>query len=191
MDIRGSGNIVGEEQSGFIRETGVELYNQLLIESVQKLKNGNNFTTVEYDFSPQVKLNISTSISKEYINDISLRLRYYRKLANIKTEEERKNILVELESRFGKVPQEIYNLLEIAKIKDLCKQCNITKLELNGDYIDISFYDDKYKNPDYLIEIIKQGKAKMKKQSVLSFIIIGKIFERIESILIKLNNMEI
>lgn len=191
MDIRGSGNIVGEEQSGFIRETGVELYNQLLIESVQKLKNGNNFSTIEYDFSPQIKLNISTSIGENYINDIVLRLSYYRKLANIKTEEERKSIIAELENRFGKAPQEIYNLLEIAKIKDLCKQCNISRLELNGDNLDIYFYNDKYKNPDYLIQIIKQGKAKMKKQSVLSFVLIGKIFERIENILIKLNNMEI
>ncbi|MDD2840421.1 MAG: helicase-related protein, partial [Rickettsiales bacterium] len=183
MDIRGSGNIVGEEQSGFIRETGVELYNQLLIEAVQKVKNGNNFTSIEYDFSPQIKLNTSTSISKDYINDITLRLSYYRKLANIKTEEESKSIITELESRFGNPPQEIHNLLEIAKIKDLSKKCNITKLELNGENIDISFYNNKFKNPDYLIQLIQKGKAKMKKQNILSFAIIGKPFERIENIL--------
>jgi len=191
MDIRGSGNIVGEEQSGFVRETGVELYNQLLIEAVQKLKDGNNFVNVEYDFSPQVKLNISTSINKEYINDISLRLSYYRKLADIKTEDESKNILAELENRFGKVPQEIHNLLEISKIKNLCKICGIIKLELNNENIDISFYNDKFKNPEYLIQLIKLGKAKMKKQNILSFILTGKLFERIENILTKLNKMEV
>lgn len=191
MDIRGSGNIVGEEQSGFIRETGVELYNQLLIEAVKKIKNSNGFSAVEYDFSPQVKLNISTSINKNYINDIILRLSYYRKLADIKTEEDRKNIIIELESRFGKVPQEIYNLLEITKIKNLCKECGITKLELNGENIDISFYNDKFKNPEYLIQLIKQSKAKMKKQNILSFAFAGKLFEKIENILIKLNNMEL
>lgn len=183
MDIRGSGNIVGEEQSGFVRETGVELYNQLLIEAVQKVKNNNDFSVVDYDFSPQVKLNISTSISKDYINDIGLRLSYYRKLADIKTEEENKNIISELENRFGKIPQEIFNLLEIAKIKDLCKKCGIVKLELNKENIDISFYNDKFKNPDYLIKLIQQGKAKMKKQNILSFVVIGNVFERIEDIL--------
>lgn len=183
MDIRGSGNIVGEEQSGFIRETGVELYNQLLIEAVHKIKNKDDFSKQEYDFSPQVKLNISTTISKDYINDITLRLSYYRKLANISTKEESENLLSELESRFGKIPQEIHNLIEIAKIKNLCKKINIIKLELIGKELEISFYEDKFKNPDYLLQLIKDGKAKMKKQNVLSFDIKGNMFKEIEGVL--------
>ena len=184
MEIRGSGNIIGEEQSGFINEVGIELYNSMLVEAVNKIKNKGSYTVQEYDFSPQIKLNISTTIDSSYINNIILRLSYYRKLANIANEEEQKFILNELENRFGKVPQEIYNLLEITKIKTLCKICNIEILEHKNGTINISFYDGKFKNPEYLIDLIRSGKAKMQSQKSVSFLINQKnIFAELESIL--------
>ena len=184
MEIRGSGNIIGEEQSGHIKDVGIELYNQMLVEAVNKIKNNDNINLQEYDFSPQVKLNISTTIGEDYINDISLRLFYYKKLADIKNNEEEKAILLELENRFGKVPEEIFNILEITKIKSLCKQIGITNLEISNNYMNIQFLNDKFSKPEYLIKLIQEGKAEMKKQNVLSFFI-RKIsfFDDIEKIL--------
>lgn len=189
MEIRGSGNIVGEEQSGHIREVGVELYNQMLIEAVNKIKSDGDFKLQEYDFSPQIKLNVSTTIDKNYIDDVVLRLSYYKRLADVKDEKERTTILLEMENRFGKVPEEIYNLLEIAKLKSLCKECGIKLLEYRENFIDITFYNDKFRNPDYLIKLIKDGKAKMFKQNVLSFPAAkNNLFENIEDILWNLKN---
>lgn len=183
MEIRGSGNIIGEEQSGHIREIGIELYNQMLIEAVNKIKNSSNFEIAEYDFSPQIKLNVSTSISEDYINDIVLRLSYYRRLANIKNDKEASNIIEELRNRFSDVPKEIYNLLEITKIKNLCKECGIVRLEYKDNFISIYFYNDKFKNPDYLINLIQSGKAKMNKKAISFFVHEIKLFENIEKIL--------
>lgn len=184
MEIRGSGNIVGEEQSGHIKEIGVELYNQMLVEAVNKIKNKGCLNAYEYDFSPQIKLNVSTTIMEEYINDISLRLKYYKKLSDIKNETEKKEILLELENRFGKIPDEIYNILEITKIKNLCKNIGITNLEINNDTINIKFFNDNFSNPDYLIKLIQEGKAKMKKQNILNFFVKKiSLFDDIEKIL--------
>lgn len=184
MEIRGSGNIIGEEQSGHIKDVGIELYNQMLVEAVNKIKNSDDINLQEYDFSPQVKLNISTTISEDYINDISLRLYYYKKLADVKNDREKQAILLELENRFGKVPEEIFNILEITKIKALCKKIGITNLEISNNYMNIKFLNDKFSKPDYLIKLIQEGKAEMKKQNILSFFI-KKIsfFDDIEKIL--------
>lgn len=187
MEIRGSGNIVGEEQSGHIKDIGVELYNQMLIEAVNKIKNSGDFVIQEYDFSPQVKLNISTTIDKSYIEDIVLRLSYYRRLADVKNEKEAKAVILELENRFGNIPEEIQNILEITKFKSLCKKCGIIKLEYKDEFINISFFNNKFKNPDYLIKLMQEGKAQMKKQNVLSFYIHKiRLFDDIEEILEKL-----
>lgn len=184
MEIRGSGNIIGEEQSGHIKDVGVELYNQMLVDSINKIKRRGNFEIQEYDFSPQIKLNLSTTISKDYIEDISLRLSYYKRLTDIQTKEEEELIILELENRFGKVPEEIYNIIEITKIKNLCRKCGVIKLEYLDNCINLSFYQDKFKNPDYLIKLIKEKKALMKQQNILSFLIQrNKLYEDTENIL--------
>ena len=169
MEIRGSGNIVGEEQSGHIKDVGAELYNQLLIEAVEKIKKSGSFSNRNFDFSPEIKLNLSTAINKNYINDIGLRLSYYKKLANISDNKEEENILIELENKFGKIPQEIFNLIKISKIKLLCKKLEIIKLEKIGNLINIKFFEDNFRNPEYLMDLIKNEKAKMLKQNILSF----------------------
>ena len=186
MEIRGGGNLLGEEQSGHIREVGIELYNQMLVEEVEKIKLQENVNNqqIYYDFTPQIKLNISTSIDKNYINDIASRLSYYKRLANIKTENDEKIILMEIEDKFGSIPIEIYNIIEITKIKNLCKDCQIVKLENQNNTINITFFEDTFQNPEYLIQLIKNNKATMKKQNILTFLIDeNKKIENIKSIL--------
>ncbi|MDR2527326.1 MAG: hypothetical protein LBC92_05635 [Rickettsiales bacterium] len=163
MDIRGSGNLIGEEQSGHIRDIGIELYNQMLVEEINKIKN--NYKSEEYDFISCVKLNVLTSLS-EYIKDMTERLYYYRKIS-----ENRENVLKELESKFGEVPQEVSNLIEILKIKDICKTMGIINFEYDNNMIGVTFYKDNFYNADILINFIKNGKAKLIKQNVIGFFI--------------------
>jgi transcription-repair coupling factor (superfamily II helicase) len=181
MDIRGSGNLVGEEQSGHMKEVGIELYNQMLVEEINKIKN--NFKGEHYDWMPQIKLNLSTSIGT-YIVDQKQRLHYYREIAT-----KRENIIKELETRYGKVPQEVYNLIEISKIKNECHENMILKLEYN-ETLNINFYEDRYKNPEFLFSLIKKGEAKMINQNTIGFFIKKEyFFQEIHNILKRLKDI--
>ncbi|GMO62979.1 MAG: hypothetical protein Ta2D_09640 [Rickettsiales bacterium] len=176
MDIRGSGNLVGEEQSGHIREIGVELYNQMLVEEINRAKS--EFKTEFYDFSTEVNFGVPTNISN-YIEEKGERLYYYRKINNL-----REAIFDELKKKYGEIPQEIYNLIEIKKIKDLCRQKKITKLSFDDGILNITFYENTYKNPDLLIKFVKEKKAKFTKNDVIGFFIDSeKIFDECYRIL--------
>lgn len=169
MDIRGSGNILGDEQSGHVRETGVELYQQMLLETIEKQKNQNpNLENIagieEVDFSTQIKLGISLLIPASYVEDLSLRMSFYKKIANIKGDEGQEIILEEMLNRFGKVPEEVVNLTEVAKLKFLCKQNNIISLEAHKDGILLAFKNNKFKNPEKLMELIFSSNNKIKLQ---------------------------
>ena len=159
MDIRGSGDILGGEQSGHIKETGAELYQQMLLETIEKTKNSladqkDEDAELDTDFSSQVKLGISLLIPEDYIEDLALRMSFYKKVAAIKTDKDQDNILEEMTDRFGKVPEEINNLIEVAKLKFECQKLNIQKLEVNKSGVLIEFKNNRFKKPEKLMELI-------------------------------------
>jgi transcription-repair coupling factor (superfamily II helicase) len=169
MDIRGSGNLLGDEQSGHVKETGVELYQQMLLETIEDLKNNKFETNHQHsqneevqDFSTQIKLGISLLIPENYMSDLSLRMSFYKKIANVKNDEDCDNLVNEMTDRFGKVPEEILNLMEIAKLKSGCKKAGIEKLEALSNGITISFKDNKFKSPDALMKLIFSSKNQIK-----------------------------
>jgi len=170
MDIRGSGNILGGEQSGHVKETGVELYQQMLLEVIQKEKNkqsnlNNQKPNFDTDFTTQIKLGISLLIPKEYIEDLPLRMSFYKKIASIKNNDEQDAMIEEMSDRFGKVPEEINNLIEISKLKHQCKEVNIEKLEATKQGILIAFKDNNFSNPEALMKLIFANKNRIKVQS--------------------------
>lgn len=168
MDIRGSGNLLGDEQSGHVRETGVELYQQMLLETIEELKNTNpqSKTTaaevLETDYSVQIKLGISLLIPEDYMQDLSLRMSFYKKIATIKNDGDQENLINEMTDRFGKIPLEILNLMEIAKLKSVCKKVGVEKLEAASEGILISFKDNKFAAPDNLLQMVFASKNKIK-----------------------------
>ncbi len=167
MDIRGSGDLLGDEQSGHIRETGVELYQQMLVDTIEKLKhtsdlNIQNDTIKESEFSCTIKLGISLLIPEDYMPDLSLRMNFYKRIANVKDIDEQNNLKLELNDRFGKIPQEILNLMEIATLKAICQKLDIERLEANHEGILISFTNNQFKKPDKLLEMIFSSKNKIK-----------------------------
>ena len=127
LDIRGSGNILGSEQSGHIKEVGVELYQKLIKDAISEIKNEK---LSENEWSPQINLGIPFFIPKEYIPEIDIRLNIYRRISKTNNYEELKKILVELRDRFGKLPVELINLSKIIEIKNLSKKANIKKIDL-------------------------------------------------------------
>ncbi|MBM5782129.1 MAG: transcription-repair coupling factor, partial [Pelagibacterales bacterium] len=168
MDIRGSGNLLGDEQSGHIKETGVELYQQMLLETIEELKNTNqnnnliSSINLDQEFSVTIKLGISLLIPEKYIEDLSLRMNFYKKIALVKNSDAQDEIINELNDRFGKIPQEVHNLIEVAKLKWLCKKLGVERMEISQGGIVISFKDNNFSKPDNLLQMVFSSKNQIK-----------------------------
>jgi transcription-repair coupling factor (superfamily II helicase) len=159
LDIRGAGNLLGEEQSGHIKEVGFELYQQMLEEAVASLKAG--ITAPASDkWSPQITIGAPVMIPDDYVADLPVRLALYRRLAEIDDEREIEAFGAELVDRFGPLPSEVEHLLKIVGIKTLCRQANVERIEAGPKGAVISFRDNTFANPDRLVAFIRdQGRA--------------------------------
>ncbi len=173
MDIRGAGNLVGEEQSGHIREVGVELYQHMLEEAIASLKaekQGEAYTSP--DWTPQISLGLSVLIPESYVTDLGLRLSLYKRLSDLTTREEIDLFSIELVDRFGPLPEEVQNLLEVIYLKSLSRQANVDKVEAGPKGVLIGFYQNTFKNPETLINHIadQKGTAKIRPDQKIVYI---------------------
>lgn len=161
LDIRGAGNIVGEEQSGHIREVGVELYQTLLHEAIMMARaaeaNSADGLDVELnEWTPQINLGVPVLIPESYVSDLGLRLNLYRRVANLVTREEIDAFAAELIDRFGKLPVEVANLLDVVELKGLCRKAHIEKLDAGPKGLLLTFRNNEFKAPDKLIHYLQR-----------------------------------
>jgi transcription-repair coupling factor (superfamily II helicase) len=155
LDIRGSGNLLGEAQSGHVREVGYELYQQMLEEAVAELRA--DATVVhDRDWSPQITLGMPVLIPEEYVPDLQLRLALYRRVADLREVEDIDAFGAEMIDRFGPMPEEFDHLLKIVHVKGLCRKANIAKLDAGPKGAVISFRNQEFANPAELIRWIGQ-----------------------------------
>ncbi len=154
MDIRGAGNLLGEAQSGHIKEVGVALFQNMLEEAIKKVKLGDSEQAFEDSWSVQINTGVPVLIPDDYVADIGLRLSLYRRIGKLDNEAEVEEFIIELIDRFGKIPEEVSNLLEIIKIKMICKVINIEKIDVGPRGAIISFRNNKFDNPAGLIDYI-------------------------------------
>lgn len=165
LDIRGAGNLLGEEQSGHIKEVGIELYQQMLEEAVAAIRDGD---TSEIDdsreWSPTINIGTPVLIPENYVQDLGLRLGLYRRMASLADETESESFAAELIDRFGKLPDEVENLLKVLAIKRTCKIANIEKLDAGPKGAVLSFRDNDFSNPAGLVGFIAKetGAAKLR-----------------------------
>lgn len=150
LDIRGSGNLLGEEQSGHIREVGYELYQQMLEEAVAELRDGAT-AAVGGHWSPQITVGTPVMIPERYVPDLQLRMALYRRLAEIGEATEIDAFAAELIDRFGPLPEEVDQLLKIVFIKGLCLKANVEKLDAGPKGAVIAFRDKSFADPAALI----------------------------------------
>ena len=155
LDIRGAGNLLGEEQSGHIKEVGFELYQQMLEEAVTSLKAGISAPVAD-KWSPSITIGTPVLIPEDYVADLPVRLALYRRLAEIEDEREIEAFGAELADRFGPLPNEVEHLLQIVAIKSLCRRANVEKIEAGPKGAVISFRDNTFANPDGLIAFIRE-----------------------------------
>ncbi|MCD2171427.1 transcription-repair coupling factor [Rhizobium sp. C4] len=156
LDIRGAGNLLGEEQSGHIKEVGFELYQQMLEEAVAEVKGIDEI--VDTGWSPQISVGASVMIPDEYVPDLHLRLGLYRRLGELADPSEIDAFGAELIDRFGPLPMEVQHLLKVVYIKGLCRIANVEKLDAGPKGVVIQFRNKEFPNPAALVGYIaKQG----------------------------------
>src|SRR5438067_5605622 len=155
LDIRGAGNLLGDEQSGHIKEVGFELYQQMLEEAVLSLKAGVTAPVADR-WSPQITIGTPVLIPEDYITDLSVRLSLYRRLADLDTDEELDNFAAELRDRSGVLPDEVRYLFKVAAIKAYCRRSNVEKVDAGPKGAVITFRENKFAQPDRLVFFIRQ-----------------------------------
>jgi transcription-repair coupling factor (superfamily II helicase) len=169
MDIRGAGNLLGEQQSGHIKEVGVELYQQMLEEAVAAARQGVNIgDLVEADgWSPTINTGASVLISENYVEDLGLRMGLYRRLQDLVTPEDIESFAAEMIDRFGPLPEEVENLLDTVAIKQLCKKANVSSVEAGPKGAVIKFRGNTPPNVEGLMTWIatKAGSIKIRPDS--------------------------
>jgi len=161
MDIRGAGNLLGEEQSGHVREVGIELYQEMLEEAVSGLKQGSEAEVTD-QWSPTINLGASVLIPEDYVADLNVRMSLYRRLAGIETRDDIDRFAAELIDRFGPLPDEVKHLFEIVTIKQLAKQAGVEKIDAGPKGGTIAFRNNQFANPVKLIQFINQHSGTMK-----------------------------
>ncbi|MBT5264104.1 MAG: transcription-repair coupling factor [Rhodospirillaceae bacterium] len=166
MDIRGAGNLLGEEQSGHVKEVGIELYQQLLHEAVEAAREpaADDAAEVAEQWSPQISLGAPVLIPEAYVSDLGLRLGLYRRIANLVEADEIDSFAAELADRFGKLPDEVENLLKVIAIKRLCKLAGVEKVDAGPKGALVTFRGNDFANLAGLVEFLgkQAGSAQLR-----------------------------
>ncbi|MEM6410874.1 MAG: transcription-repair coupling factor [Pseudomonadota bacterium] len=161
LDMRGGGNLLGDQQSGHIREVGVELYQQMLEDAVAALKAGDDEEVAD-EWSPQINLGVAVLIPEDYVEDLTVRLSLYRRLADIEAETDREAFAAELIDRFGPLPEETQQLLDITGIKAICKSLGISKLDAGPKGAVFAFRDDTPLDPAKLMLLVRSRSSQLR-----------------------------
>lgn len=156
LDIRGAGNLLGEEQSGHIREVGIELYQQLLEEAVEAAR-GQAREAERADWSPQLNLGIPVLLPEEYIADLSVRMGLYRRIGALADQAEVDSFAAELVDRFGKMPSEAEFLLNTVALKVLCRAAGVDRIDAGEKAVVLSLHDNKFAKPEKLIAWLQKN----------------------------------
>jgi transcription-repair coupling factor (superfamily II helicase) len=171
LDIRGAGNLLGEEQSGQMRDVGYELYQSMLEEAIAKIKAGqmDGLSEADDQWAPQINLGVPVLIPEAFVPDLDVRLGLYRRLSGLSTKVELEGFAAELIDRFGTLPKEVNTLLLVVRIKAMCKRAGIAKLDGGPKGATIQFHNDKFASPQGLVEFVQdqRGLAKIKGNKIV------------------------
>ena len=163
LDIRGAGNLLGDEQSGHIREVGFELYQSMLEEAIMDAKSG-GLDKRPKDFSPQITVDAPIMIPEDYVPDLDLRMGLYRRLNEVEDRRAIEGFAAELIDRFGKLPDATQNLLTLIEAKLNAKKACVAKLDVGPKGALVTFHDDKFPNVEGLLAYVARldGTARLR-----------------------------
>ena len=190
LEIRGAGNILGKEQSGHITSIGFELYNSLLKSAVESLKNGDE-SDLNFFLMNTVDIKVSARIPEDYIDDIKVRLNIYMRLSKLRKIEDLQKLSLEIEDRFGIIPEELEKLFLVNKIKILChKYKHIVSIKGDENKIIIRFDESILGIKTFLEKEISQDIEIKTKTMIFSSKNPDEILEEIIILINKLINLE-
>ena len=161
LDIRGAGNLLGDEQSGHIKEVGYELYQQMLRDAIEALQAGSD-DLVEETWSPSITIGIPVTIPDHYVPDLAVRMNLYRRLSALEDEEEIETFGSELVDRFGAMPDEVRQLIKLMAVKGLCRRANVEKVDAGPKGVIVGFRDNSFVNPQGLVRFVQDPKTQAK-----------------------------
>jgi transcription-repair coupling factor (superfamily II helicase) len=161
MDIRGAGNLLGDEQSGHVREVGVELYQEMLRQAVDAAKSGDDDDADRSKsiWTPQINLGVEIRLPEAYVPDLSVRLSLYRRIADLNDPADTDVMIAELVDRFGPLPDSVRNLFAVIELKQMCRRTNVEKIDAGPKGLSIAFRDNHFARPEQLIGWIAQQKG--------------------------------
>jgi transcription-repair coupling factor (superfamily II helicase) len=165
LDIRGAGNLLGDEQSGHIREVGIELYQHMLEEAVAAARTQGGVdgdAAPAEEWSPQITIGTPVLIPESYVADLGVRLGLYRRVAQLNSARERDAFGAELIDRFGPLPPEVDNLLQIIAIKRDCRDAGVERVEAGPKGAVITLRGNRFDNPAGLVELIQRNAGTLK-----------------------------
>ena len=160
LDIRGAGNLLGDEQSGHIREVGIELYQQMLEDAVAEMRaEHGRRRTEDRDWTPNIQVGLPVLIPETYVRDLPVRLGLYRRVGALASDAETQAMAAELVDRFGPLPAEVDNLLQVVTLKRLCREAGVEKVEAGPKGMVIAFRGNAFRNPAGLIAWLNTRKG--------------------------------
>ncbi|MGC2221258.1 MAG: TRCF domain-containing protein, partial [Methylocella sp.] len=171
LDIRGAGNLLGDEQSGHIREVGYELYQEMLREAVEALRAG-IAEPAEETWSPSITLGTPVTIPEDYVGDLHLRLSLYRRLAALTSDAEIESFAAEMIDRFGPLPSEAEELMQLVAIKVLCRKAHVEKVEAGPKGVIVAFRDNSFANPQGLVRYVAEQGPQAKVRSDMKIVFV-------------------
>ncbi len=171
LDIRGAGNLLGEEQTGHVREVGIELYQQMLEEAVAEARGLDGVAIADDEWSPQISTGVPVLIPDYYVTDLSVRMGLYRRLAWLNDQTEIDSFGAELIDRFGPIPEGAENLIKTVSLKNMCKKAGIEKIDAGPKGAVVAFRKSDFANPGGLVQFLtaQKGTAKLRPDHKLVF----------------------
>ncbi len=183
LDIRGAGNLLGDEQSGHIREVGIELYQQMLEDAVAELRTEKGRKkAVSRDWTPNIGLGLPVLIPETYVRDLPVRLGLYRRIGALENDAEGEAMAAELVDRFGALPEEVDNLLQVVALKRLCRETGVEKVDAGPKGMVLTFRNNKFRNPAGLVTWLgkKGGMVKLRPDHKLAVVRDMNVSERVK-----------
>jgi transcription-repair coupling factor (superfamily II helicase) len=151
LELRGAGNMLGRQQHGHIEAVGFDIYTQMLERAVSKLKG----EEAAPEMRTTLSLGLDVRIPQDYIPSENLRLRTYKRISSIKTDDEKTDVAKELEDRFGPLPVSVGNLLEYAALKSICERLRISMVERQGNRLAVRFHPETPLDPATLVSVVR------------------------------------
>ncbi|MCJ8189940.1 transcription-repair coupling factor [Sphingomicrobium aestuariivivum] len=164
LDLRGAGNLLGDEQSGHIKEVGFELYQSMLEEAIVQIKADGGGDVSGDSLNPQINVAAPILIPEDYVSDLDLRMGLYRRLGDLESRADIDAFAAELIDRFGKLPQETQNLLEVIEIKVNCRKARIAKMDAGAKGAVVQFAKEGFADVPGLIAYVERlkGRARLR-----------------------------